>query len=448
MPDKKLTYNIFLFFTAIVTYYLFFFIFLNNNPCLFLYDAGHYHEAAQGILHHGAYLGYKGNPLFYRLPGYPAFLSILYWINNEWILGTLLLQIILAATLPLLIRKIIYQLTRSTQLALLTSVLSTIAPGYLIFAGMLLTEILFTWLFFVFLIFVLKIIENPSLSLSFIAGLILGMLTLIRPVGHLLLPFLIIYLIFFIKTSWPKKIIACSALLFGWLIPAGSWLLRNFLLTGHLFFHTLSGPHFINHVAIRLLATKENISYKAAQKNMYIKLESKKNAAQKEKNRILQEIEITKLYEQEVLKAITLCPINFLKLASINCLKTTLGLYSSELLVIDANGALPSYDRIGFIPSIKRYLLPSVHNKLILLIIYLEILLLLLSIIGAIFAGIRYRKNILTPESILIIGCIFFFIGISFACGYARLRMTIEIFYLLAAANGIKEIKNLLCSSV
>ena len=248
--------------------------------------------------------------------------------------------------------------------------------------------------------------------------------------------------------AWWQKVIATLVFSFGWFIPAGSWLLRNFLLTGHLFFHTLPGPHFINHVAVRLVAAGENIPYKDAQQKVYASLRIKETAQQQIAVNPLQEIEITKLYEQEALATIKRYPLQFLRIAIINCLKTTFGLYSSELLWIDAKGVLPSYDRIGLQSIVERYIFPKTNNRWIPLVIYFEILLLILSLIGTLLAAIRYRKKLLSSQAVLIIGCLFFFIGISFACGYARLRMTVEIFYLLAAAYAVQEVLYWVNSSV
>lgn len=422
--------------SAFIAYAGFFFFFLYNNPCTLLFDSGHYHAGALALLKQGAYVSADGMPLLYRLPGYPFFLAGLYWLSNYWLQGALFLQIIFAATIPVLIWQVILQLTGRQALATLTAWLSVCAPAYMIFAGLVMSEMLSAWLFLVLLLLFLRAFERPDKLRFFIgSGVVLGCMSLVRPVGHLLIPFVVLYLMVFYKCLIPIIIFVAS-----WVIVVAPWLLRNFLLTGHLFFHTLPGSHFINHVAVRLVATGEQISYKDAQIREYDHLRLLEEGYRESLGRNLSQIELCKLYEHETTAMIKRYPIQFVQLAAINCFKTMFSLYSSELLVIDSGGELPSYDRTGLLVAVKRFFFPTVHNKLIVGVIYFEILLLLLSIIGASLAIVRFWRLLLHPRVVLVVGLLGFFIGISLGCGYARLRIAVEPFYLLAAAYAIHEL--------
>ena len=426
---------------AFIVYAGFYFLFLSNNPCVLMYDSGHYHEGAIALIQQGAYVSDSGVPLFYRLPGYPFFLAILYWITNYSVRGALLLHIVFAAMLPILIWFVVLRLTGRRRLAGLTAWLSACAPAFMIFSGLVMSEILSTWLFLIFLIFVLCALDDPNRLCFFIgSGIFLGVLSLVRPVGHLLVPFAVGFMIIFLATSWRQRLLSIVIFVVSWVAAITPWVLRNFMLTGHLFFHTLSGPHFINHVALRLVAAGEQISYSDAKSSLYERLKELEIENREVLGHGLSEIELANLYERETISIIKRYPAQFLHLTAINCFKTMFSLYSSELLVIDAGGALPSYDRTGLMVKIKRFLMPTVNNSLIIGVIYLELVLLLLTIVGVLLATVRFWRILFQPRIMLVVGLMVFFVGISLACGYARLRIALEPFYLLAAAYALNEL--------
>ena len=430
-----------LFLIAALAQVLFFYCFLYGNAAVIMFDSGHYHTAAISLLKNGCYVSADGAPLFYRLPGYSVFLAALYALVGVKVWKALLLQILLAATIPLLIKRFVLALTQRSDLARITSWLSVIAPGYMIFSGLLLTDMLFAWLFLFFCIAILRMIDRGgTLGAAAGAGFLLGLLSLIRPVGHLLLPFLLLFIVLFLQASWVRKFTAAAALGGVWALVAGSWLLRNFLLTGFVFFHTLPGPHFINHVAVRVASMGKGVTYDQAKGGVYRRLQEKTEASIKSSDKQFSEIERCQLFEREAVAIIKQYPKEFMYLSIINCFKTMCALYSSELLVIDAQGYLPSYDRKGLISTVKRFLWPTVGNRWIIAVIYFEILLLLLTAFGACLAAMRYWRYFFNPRVMLVLGLIGFFIGISFACGYARLRLSVELFYLLAAAYALNEL--------
>jgi 4-amino-4-deoxy-L-arabinose transferase-like glycosyltransferase len=436
---KKYVVGIFL--AAFFVYAVFFYLFLYNNPCALMYDSAHYHEGAVGILQQGAFVDVGGQPLFHRLPGYSFFLAGLYFLTNVNVCAALMVQLIFAAALPVLIYRIANQLTNSEPLARVTGVLGVIAPGYMIFAGLVMSEILFSLLFLCFVSLFLHSMSKPTQVLPVAgAGVFLGLTSLVRPVGHLLVPAILLFILLFFKGALLLRVKQCGFFAGSWLFIVGPWLVRNFLLTGYLFFHTLPGQHFINHVAARIVADGDKIAYGDAKKRVYTELHDEEARLIKELARKPMDIETCKLFERITIDIVKNYPLSFLKLAVTNCCKTMCALYSSELLVIDANGILPSYDRAGPVKTIKRYLYPQVHNRGILFVIYFEILLLLLSILGTCLAVTRYWRIFFQPGTVLVVGLVGFFVAISFGCGYARLRLPIEVFYLLAASYAINEV--------
>ncbi len=116
-----------------------------------------------------------------------------------------------------------------------------------------------------------------------------------------------------------------------------------------------------------------------------------------------------------------------------NMLKTTFGLYSSGLLVIDSGGQLPAYSSKRTLREmVMRFLKPEINNKKIYAVIYFEMLLFFLLLCGfcgylfCCFRGLVFGKPVLIALSYSGL-----FVGLSLACGYARLRFPIEPFLII-----------------
>lgn len=406
-----------------------------------MYDSAHYHEGALGIVYSGSFVGFDGYPLFHRLPGYSTFMATVYSLTNESVFGVLFFQILLSSFIPILIYRIVKQLTNNEALSCLSGMLSIIAPAYMIFAGFIMSECLFTLLFLLFLTFFLKSLGAPDRKSSIlVAGIFFGLASLVRPVGHLLISILLIFILFFFEGDLRRRVKKLVIFFISWLAIVVPWLVRNFLLTGHIFFHTLPGQHFMNHLAVRIFADVDSISYVEAKRRLYTRLYCEEIDLMNSLGRKLMDIERCKLSERIAFGAVKNYPLVFLKIAALNCCKTICALYSSELLVIDACGELPSYDRKMSWKTLDRFLRPDVHNKKIVAIVYIELLFLIFTILGFCLAVWRFWRNFFNSETVLALALIGFFIVISFGCGYARLRLPIEIFYILAASYGIHEI--------
>lgn len=202
--------------------------------------------------------------------------------------------------------------------------------------------------------------------------------------------------------------------------------------------HTLSGPHFLNHSAVRLCMMDEKITYEQAQKKVYAELKNLEMAKSNALGRPLQEIERCILAEKLALSYMLKNPALTLQHFISNMLKTTFGLYSSELLVIDSGGQLPPYSNNRSVKNIlKRFLLPEVNNKFIIAVIYFEIILFLFLLIGLILFTIKAifdrEKLCVLTKALPFICCLIF---LTLSCGYARLRLPIESFLIILA---IKE---------
>ncbi len=409
-----------------------------------MFDSGHYHTIATSLVQGKGFANKNGQPQFYRLPGYPLFLAICYKLFGIDPEKALWAQLLLATLIPLLIFLLALALfPRAPGGAMLASLVTAIHPGYLTLSGQVLTETLFSIFFILFFIFFL-----PSFSLFFErkkilkastawllgAGLSLGIASLIRPLGHYVF---VLSLVLLLISSYPirQKIKSLFTFSFGWIAIAGIWLLRNYLLTGFIFLHTLSGVHFLNHLATRVVMQSQNITYQQAQKKVNKKLATLEKQKQKLVGRALLAPEQNIIQEKLALKLVMSSPLISIKLGIINMLKTIFGLYSSDLLFIDSGGKLPEYSNKRTLKQmVMRLLDPDVKSKNILYVIYFEILLFLLILLGfgafktsALFCWDKFAFLLKISPFILLL------VFISLACGTARLRLPFEPFLIIVS---------------
>lgn len=405
------------------------FFYFQYNPCMTMFDSGHYHTLAQSLAHGLGFVGADGAAYFYRLPGYPFFLALCYFCVGVNPVVALVVQGVVGSLIPVLIfllARILFP--AGLMVAYLSALVASVHAGYLIYANLLMAETLFCIFFLLFLICFLS-------KRLFLAGLMLGIASLIRPVGHYALIFSLGLLLFECNSSWKNYLRSYGALFTGWLVVAGWWLLRNYLLTGALIFHTLSGPHFLNHSAVRLAMANSHISYTQAKELVQEQANQALTQAQGLHQEPLNQAQESAIMEKVALHYFNHNWINTFKHCFINIFKTTFSLYSSELLVIEQRGELPAYDEHrSLLSMVKRFLFPEVHNTCIRFFIYFELAIWFFVLIGFFGYGIRslfYSEWF--GNVIRLVPFILLFLVLSCACGFARLRLPIEHFLTMLA---------------
>lgn len=433
--EKKFLISLFL--LAFFIRALFFIFFLSKNTNYSTYDTHQYHDVAVQIFNGKGISNLDGKPHFYRLPGYSTYLALCYKLFNKVdIKLALFIQVMLSSFIPILIfflSLILFPL--NLLLAKIVSIISAIHLGLVIFSGYAMTESFFIIFFLLFSIFFLKSIDlfwcksifkkQPLLNF-FLAGVFLGLAFMFRPVGHYLL-IVSLFLILISNMDFIYKLKSGSYFFIGWFLIMFSLLIRNFLLTGFIFFHTLSGIHFLKHSAARINSEINNCSYQQGLENVSQELNDMGG------NRKLSEIEKCLIAEKISFKYFTKDLFITLKHCSLNIFKTCFGLYSSEILYIDSGGKLPDYDNSrSFISMFKRFLFPKVNNKFLIPLIYLEMILFLFIWLGFIFFVIK-SFFCMTDFCVLvkIIPFIGIFLIITLSCGFARLRLPIEPFLII-----------------
>ncbi|KKP24437.1 MAG: dolichyl-phosphate-mannose-protein mannosyltransferase family protein [candidate division TM6 bacterium GW2011_GWF2_28_16] len=410
----------FIYILSLIINLLFFnFILLKNNGYLVCHDSSEYITVAQSIYKNNSISNQDGEPTYYRVPGYSIFIAFIYklfGINNKKFIYA---QILLSSFIPILIFILSLILFPNNFLvAKVASILSVINIGFILHSGLVMSECLFLILFLLFLILFFK-------NNIYISGIILGLASLVRPVGHFLLV-ISIFLILINNLKFLKKIKYIFLLVLAWAFVVSPWLYRNYLLTNKITLHAMSGYHFLTYFASQVEAENSGISYSEA-----------KNKLLGERlilpgTESLKDIQANKI----AIKYLTKNYFVTLKYATINMLKTIFSLNSAYLLFIETK-ALPEYaNNTSIILKIKRFLFPENTSFIFKIIIYLEIILLIVMLSGFLFSllSVIYNRdfgNIIFKILLFILLFIFLTLG----SGVARLRLPIEVFLIIFASN-------------
>ncbi|HET7209253.1 MAG TPA: hypothetical protein VFI95_21935 [Terriglobales bacterium] len=222
-------------------------------------DTPYYEELARNWLYHGVY-GFISNGLLSasaeRMPGYPAFLAIIYSLAGPGRTAVLVVQAFLDLATCVLVACIAARLaagasepirTRITITALWLAVLCPFTANYV---AVLLTEVLATFLTTIAILlfltpsaFDLDLIRARSDLLRsvrtwFLAGLVVGLGTLVRPETPLLLvAVLLVYALrWWRPANWEKLAVAGLWVALGVLVPLAPWAARNARVLGRVQF--------------------------------------------------------------------------------------------------------------------------------------------------------------------------------------------------------------------
>ena len=166
-----------------------------------------------------------------ELPGYPFFLSIAYSLfGKENYLAIKIIQFFILSLIGVFVYFIAKKLQIKPILAFGAALLTTLWPYLLLYANLILTEILFS-LCLIFLIwYLLKINQNFTLFQAAILGILIGLSCLVRAT-FIFMPFWIIgFLMVFNKKLLPQNYFKKSLIIIAFFILALTpWTIRNYI---------------------------------------------------------------------------------------------------------------------------------------------------------------------------------------------------------------------------
>ncbi len=420
--------------------------YISKNNNYWQVDSQTYHLVAQQLASNKGLTLQDNRPNFYRLPGYPLFLAACYKIVGENKERALWVQVFLASLLPVLIFFLAnIMFPTCLWVAYGASLYGAFHLGLVLFSGFFMTETLFLFFFLLFLICFFsimclwgchseRVLSYNIMAKVFGAGIFLGLASLVRPVGQYVIV-LTLFLILFSGDHFKNKLIKMIILFVGWLIPVSFWLVRNYMLLGYVFFHTLPGGHFLYLSAARVAMHTQNCSYQQARENLRQEVNNLMVQQEYALGRPLTEIERCYAHETIAKKHFKSAPLITLKNWATDMLRTSLSLYSSELVYLEAGRNSPDYfnkDRTIW-SFFQRYLFPQTEKVWLKYLIYYEIISFLIILILFALGLLRSFYTEIYGTFITAILFMGLFIVLALSGGYARMRLPAEVLLIILA---------------
>lgn len=385
-------------------------------------DSEQYLSLASSILHDRRYESTLSPEVdLFRAPGYPAFLAMILGITGESLTAVLFIQFVLglgcAAILYLLGKQILHE-----NLGLLGSVIFLLSPNSLFWSATIMTEILFSVGMLLSLYLIWKSMKDQFPLWQI--GILLGVLTLIRPIGLYLILLWAVWLFIgrLLKLVSMPTIQKIAIFLLVGLIVVAPWFVRNQLKHGELTLSTVSATTINTfHIALSLVEA-EGIEWEDAK------------------------LEVFEMNEEgsALLYTIKTYPLAFVKVQVRGIMRTVLGTEVGTWMKLlsgqsyDGSGILNAFlsgslaEMKDSIVNIFRSNLPGANLLLIWGILY-TLAISILSIIGFIRL-FRVENMDLRYFGVLILITMVYLILTPGAAGEARFRVPVEPMFAFLSA--------------
>jgi 4-amino-4-deoxy-L-arabinose transferase-like glycosyltransferase len=167
-----------------------------------------------------------------REPGYPLFLAVVFKIGGYHIEAARLANLLLAVGIALMMMRLTRSLTGDRTTALLATLVFLFHPGELMSEARGGIEIVFIFVALLFIMTLLHAVKTANPCHYLVAGLMLGVLVLVRSTPLFFPVFLLGYL--FLTANSPKErwklLMNVAVLVSGMVIVILPWIARNYML--------------------------------------------------------------------------------------------------------------------------------------------------------------------------------------------------------------------------
>lgn len=413
-----------------------------------------YHQLALNLLNHNSFSYDAGlPPVTLRTPGYPLFISFIYFLFGSKPLFVIVFQIIIDSMTGIIIFKLTRVIT-NYKIALIALILYTFEPHASIYSLSMYSDTIFVFFTTLFGYLFIKFLKEKNKLFLIFSAITLGIATLIKP-SSVYLPVIAVITIIFKYRKKYRLIVQQSLIFIVFLILVISpWLVRNYIYYNKFFLST-SGEY--NLLVLNITPIKMQITNLPQDAAIY-KLLSEADSLMKadgvspvfNKNPVNYWDSLTLQYDfnktvywmKLALGYINLYPLKFIKFYSLGIVHsfTNVGTsaFSAYFNLSSGSGSLNIKSESDIFALIKRYF---TEKNVYEIIIGLIISLFLAIVYTGCFIGIIKIKLIedrLTAYFLL--AAIIYFVLISGAGGLVRFKLPAIPFYLALTALGINHL--------
>ena len=267
---KKYHVEILLFGAAFSVRILFLIAIMYRIPVPFIgSDSQSYIDTAKGFLATGHFINADGAPNSYEMPAYPLFLAFFIRFFADLKIVSVV-QGVLAGISTVLLYRISLFITK--PIALTGALLFAFDPAGIFYSNFIVTEPLFIFFILAFLFFLITR-RDALLSGACVPGVLLGIATMIRPVGEILLPAVLVFYLVGKSFSLRRAGVFLSIFVIGWLAVVGALMIRNKILFGGAELSAVASWQLYHSHAPHFYAYKNGIAERDAERLFQERLE-------------------------------------------------------------------------------------------------------------------------------------------------------------------------------
>lgn len=167
-----------------------------------------------------------------REPGYPLFLAIVFKVGGYHIEAARLAILLLTPGIAFMLMRLTRRVTDDEAAPLIATLLFLFHPGTIISEARAGVEIPFIFVMMLFMLALYRAVEKRTLWAFFLAGLVLGVVVLVRSTPLLFPVFLLVYLVLTANGASErlKVVLNIAALVLGMAVVMLPWVIRNYML--------------------------------------------------------------------------------------------------------------------------------------------------------------------------------------------------------------------------
>jgi hypothetical protein len=198
-------------------------------------------------------------------PGYPAVVWLGELLGGG--AGILAIQVLLAAITLVAVYGVGQRISGHAA-GLTALVIVAIEPLSILYTGLVMSETAFTALMICSVWVLLRCWDSASWRVSLMAGFLLGLAVLIRPVALYLPALLVPATAVVVSQSRRRKAVMAGVLLMGFLLPVGAWVLRNAEVAGGPMLSSVDSYNLLAYRAADAVARDTGVSRDAASRTL------------------------------------------------------------------------------------------------------------------------------------------------------------------------------------